>query len=160
MTEQAAPATPDTEERLRLHNGTYTIEHPDHGHYTIKLHTVTKGKLAGQRIFSLLTGPSNETDYTGVAFWIEERSVANVWRKHRAPTSRMEVDGYNWQRGWSKIEKKLGVLLSLALRADGGYWGNAGYKLHLEGRCVRCNRKLTTPESITAGIGPECAKRT
>lgn len=28
-----------------------------------------------------------------------------------------------------------------------------------EGRCGRCNRKLTVPESIEAGIGPECASR-
>ena len=27
-----------------------------------------------------------------------------------------------------------------------------------EGRCGRCARKLTVPESIDAGIGPECAK--
>jgi hypothetical protein len=28
-----------------------------------------------------------------------------------------------------------------------------------EGRCGRCGRKLTVPESIAAGIGPECAGR-
>jgi hypothetical protein len=28
-----------------------------------------------------------------------------------------------------------------------------------EGRCGRCGRKLTVPESIEAGIGPECAER-
>ena len=28
-----------------------------------------------------------------------------------------------------------------------------------EGRCGRCGRRLTTPESITTGLGPECAKK-
>jgi len=28
-----------------------------------------------------------------------------------------------------------------------------------EGRCCRCGRKLTTPESIESGIGPICATR-
>lgn len=28
-----------------------------------------------------------------------------------------------------------------------------------EGRCGRCGRKLTTPESIQTGLGPECAKK-
>jgi len=28
-----------------------------------------------------------------------------------------------------------------------------------EGRCGRCGRKLTVPESIASGIGPECAGR-
>jgi hypothetical protein len=28
-----------------------------------------------------------------------------------------------------------------------------------EGRCCRCNRKLTDPESVALGIGPECRKK-
>lgn len=28
-----------------------------------------------------------------------------------------------------------------------------------EGRCGRCGRKLTVPESIRSGLGPECATR-
>ena len=28
-----------------------------------------------------------------------------------------------------------------------------------DGRCGRCRRKLTTPESIDSGLGPICAKR-
>lgn len=27
-----------------------------------------------------------------------------------------------------------------------------------EGKCARCGRKLTTPESITTGFGPECRR--
>ena len=34
-----------------------------------------------------------------------------------------------------------------------------GYTLLRESRCCVCNRKLTVPESIEAGIGPECAGR-
>lgn len=28
-----------------------------------------------------------------------------------------------------------------------------------EGRCGKCGRRLTTPESITTGLGPVCARR-
>jgi hypothetical protein len=28
-----------------------------------------------------------------------------------------------------------------------------------EGRCGRCGRRLTVPESIASGIGPECAAK-
>lgn len=28
-----------------------------------------------------------------------------------------------------------------------------------EGRCARCGRELTTPESVDTGFGPECADR-
>jgi hypothetical protein len=31
--------------------------------------------------------------------------------------------------------------------------------IHHEGRCGRCGRLLTVPDSILSGIGPECAKR-
>ncbi len=31
-------------------------------------------------------------------------------------------------------------------------------KIQHEGRCCRCNRVLTHPDSIDNGIGPECAK--
>ena len=31
-------------------------------------------------------------------------------------------------------------------------------KIRHEGRCGRCNRKLTTPDSIDSCFGPECIK--
>ena len=33
-------------------------------------------------------------------------------------------------------------------------------KVHHEGRCGRCGRRLTVPESIKNGLGPECAGKT
>lgn len=32
-----------------------------------------------------------------------------------------------------------------------------GYSIRHSGRCGRCGRKLTTPESIDTGLGPECS---
>jgi len=34
-----------------------------------------------------------------------------------------------------------------------------GYAIRHEGRCGRCGRTLTVPESIDSGLGPECAGR-
>lgn len=31
--------------------------------------------------------------------------------------------------------------------------------IYNEGKCVRCGRTLTTPESVSMSIGPECAKQ-
>jgi len=36
----------------------------------------------------------------------------------------------------------------------------ANLEIRHEGRCGRCGRPLTHPESIDRGIGPECAKHT
>ncbi len=35
---------------------------------------------------------------------------------------------------------------------------SAQVELHHEGKCGRCSRKLTHPDSIATGIGPECIK--
>jgi hypothetical protein len=35
----------------------------------------------------------------------------------------------------------------------------AGFDVHHSGRCGRCGRKLTVPESIKTGFGPECGNR-
>lgn len=161
-----------------LHNGTYTVEHPKHGHFTVKVHTAAGGDLAGRRIISLLTGPDNAQDYSGVAFWNEDGQDADgkpwphakIWSKRRGPDSRLPLDGYHYQYkgGWSVFEQKVAIFLDLALRklaqedkgerAHSHFAGN-GYTILRESRCCRCNRKLTHPESIRLGIGPECASR-
>ncbi len=158
--EQAERLFPSTKEGPRVHNGTYTVSHPERGHFTLKLHTAQGGKLRGERIVSLLVGPDNVSDFKGVAFWNDERGMCHVWRRYRGPDSRMPVDGYHWQdRGWSAYEQKLEIWTDLVVRGAKGFHAGAGYTLQLAGRCVRCNRELTDPESIRTGIGPVCAGR-
>lgn len=36
---------------------------------------------------------------------------------------------------------------------------NEQVQIEHEGQCMRCGRKLTNPESINIGIGPECLKK-
>lgn len=145
-------------------NGTYTVSHPQRGHFTVKLWTSQRGSLVGQRLISLLVGPNNETDFKAVARWHDEAKRVDVWARYRDAASVMSINGYNWQRrGWSFYEQKLAIWADLVIRgADEqrhGYWWGEGYRLMLEGRCCVCNRKLTHPESIESGIGPECARK-
>lgn len=165
---ELAPAAAPQAQPPNVHNGTYTVEHPQNGHFTLKLYTAQNGNLAGKRILAMLVGPDNETNYRGVAFWNESPNVggpvAHVWKRFRGPRSHLPIDGYHWQsEGWSSIEQKLAIWSDLALRGDSedrhGYWFGSGYRLLLEGRCVVCNRKLTDPESIRTGIGPVCGGR-
>jgi len=158
------PPAPEAVQPPNVHNGTYTVAHPERGHFTLKLHTAQKGDLAGERILSLLVGPDNTTSYRGVAFWKDAEKRAVVWKKHRGPQSVQPIDGFTWQqRGWSAVEQKLAIWADLATRGATdelhGFWYGEGYRLHLEGRCVVCNRKLTDPESIQLGIGPTCGGR-
>jgi len=161
-----------------LHNGTYTIAHPKHGHFTVKVHTAREGALAGRRIVSLLVGPDNTSDYRGVAFWNDDARHpdgsrwphAAIWSRFRGPDSKLPLDGYHYQYkgGWSLYEQKVAIFVDLALRKlaleDAGerahsHFAGEGYTILRESRCVSCNRKLTHPESIRLGIGPECAGR-
>lgn len=152
-----------------VHNGTYTVEHPANGHFTLKLYTVRRGELEGRRILAMLVGPDNQNNYRGVAYWLDTLPLVTVWKRFRGPDSRLRIDGYQWQGGdnglgLSTIEKKLCIWADLAIRGATeerhGYWFEAGYRLHLAGHCVVCNRKLTHPDSIKSGIGPTCAGRT
>lgn len=154
-----------------VHNGTYTVDHPERGHFTLKLYTVQKGELAGKRILSLLVGPDNESNYRGVAFWNDAPDpIAHVWKRFRGAAN-LRIDGYGWTHeshgedgvGLSTTQKKLCIWADLAIRGTDeerhGYWYGSGYRILLEGRCVVCNRKLTDPDSIRLGIGPVCGGR-
>ncbi len=70
---------------------------------------------------------------------------------------------YNYDTLGSFVDGKLRLFKK---HAQGGSWFEAlqiflaNPEAVLEAKnCIICNRVLTTPESIAAGIGPDCAKR-
>lgn len=114
------------------HNGEITLTNPKTGnHRTFKIETVKDGPLAGKRILSMLIGPDNTKDYLGIAF--VELSGIYVWKKHRNTLYEETA------KCLLKIEK-LGLISQFSTR------------------CRVCDRKLTTPRSISLGIGPICEK--
>jgi hypothetical protein len=118
---------------ITTHNGTFTVKNPKTGnHRTFQVRTAKGGKLKGKRIISLLIGPDNTADYLGIGFATDQG--AKVWNRYSGTT----------------YEKTLEVLNHLE---------RLNLEVHFETCCRRCNRPLTTPESITSGIGPECAKK-
>jgi hypothetical protein len=133
------------ERAAKVFNGHYTIKSSWSGdHRTFKIHTQgEKTEFApGQRIVSLLTGTENDSDssYTGFAF-IDDDGI-HVWTK---------------KRGEGLWEKYAEMLWSLALDSALSPWAVKGFTIMGEGRCIRCNRLLTEPNSIKSGIGPVCA---
>lgn len=89
----------------------------------------------------LLSGPDNEASYTflGTIFSSGEyRHGARSTLQHDAPSAR----AFSWF--WDAMSHNV-------LPEQLEVWH--------EGRCGRCGRKLTVPESIANGLGPECAKR-
>jgi len=138
--------------RAEIHNGTYTIKNRQTREYrTFRIKTVLpddtlpanhfKNQNSGRRAVSLLTGPDNTSNYTMIG-WLEEDGIRMTRR-------------YADNRA---IRATTALLFDLALYGDDSAF-SAQYEILNEGRCLRCNRKLTTPESIAKGIGPICAER-
>lgn len=118
---------------IKTHNGIITVKNPKTGnHRTFQIKTAKGGNLAGKRIVSLLIGPDNTQDYKALGF-VSDRGVV-TWGRYV---------GTDYQR---TIE----VLNHL---------DRLNLEVYFETCCRRCNRPLTTPESVTSGIGPECAKK-
>jgi hypothetical protein len=92
---------------------------------------------------SVMVGPDNERNYRYIGN-IRSDVTFDVGRKCWLPTSDPRVRGFAWL--WQRIRIEDPTVL---------------FKIEVwhEGRCGRCGRKLTVPESIESGFGPECSGR-
>ncbi len=132
-------------------NGTYTITNKETGEYrTFRIRTqgADSNFAPGKRVLSLLTGPDNTRDYTGFGFLVtatlrdgEVLTYVRVWKA---------AQNSPWM-GYVKLVNLVLILKDPSVLDK--------YSVEQSCRCIRCNRKLTTPESIKAGIGPICAGR-
>jgi DNA-directed RNA polymerase subunit RPC12/RpoP len=86
---------------------------------------------------SVLTGPDNWANYTYLG--IIRNGV--YWHGRNSKISRDSISAKTFEWFWNNLTR-----LPTALKV-----------LH-EGKCGRCGRKLTVPESIESGFGPECIK--
>ena len=109
-------------------------------HYTYK---ITAHKEDNNLFFvRLLNGPDNEDDYSYIGCYYKDTQIFNpckTWKNkanHCWPPSLRAIKYF-----FDKID---------------GLPDN----LHVyhEGKCAKCGRKLTTPESLETGFGPECRR--
>lgn len=95
---------------------------------------------------SLLTGPDNSSDFEYIGLLDRHADGHYVFRhtaKSRAKPGSQSFDAFSYC--WNAIE-------------SGCRWPRRVEFFH-EGSCCVCGRKLTTPESVASGIGPECANK-
>ncbi len=140
--EESVPGRVDASQSLieAIPDGFYTVVMEDGSHVTIRLRVADRAFFTnvkeGTQVAAYLSGPDNENAYTGFAFVQGVRS--NVWSRF-------------------KVNTRLSAALRTLLYGDPG---EAGKRYAIaSGRCWRCNRTLTTPESIARGMGPECASK-
>ena len=137
-------------------NATFTLSSRRTGaHYTFKCSQTDNNE--NTYFLSLLTGPDNTTDfqYIGLLNKTTEVIVVNgkvqdhisytfrTTSKSRLTMESMPVKAFLFFCGHVINNKKNPSTINLEFRH--------------EGRCGRCNRKLTVPESLDTGLGPECA---
>lgn len=118
-------------------NAIFTVENPQGEYYTFRIKRKNANARFGISWFiNLLTGPDNTSDYTYIG--LLNPTTGDV----REKTDTRPVRVAKWAIKHIYNNKPL----------------PDGYKIHHEGKCCRCGRTLTTPESCETGIGPECAK--
>lgn len=121
-------------------NATFTIRNPDTGGWFTFRVREGKGEN-GPRFVSVLTGPDNTSDFAYLGCIFEgDRFV--VTRKSRIAPDAPSAKAFRWLHARLAAGRALGPV-----------------EFFHEGRCARCGRALTVPESIETGFGPECAKR-
>jgi predicted nucleic acid-binding Zn-ribbon protein len=97
-----------------------------------------KGDTAPHFI-SLLSGPDNTSDYRYMATIFSGKDLR--WTaKSTVNSDTPSSKAFAW--AWGKLIQ--GVM-------------PAGLEVWHEGRCGKCGRRLTVPESILTGLGPECS---
>lgn len=120
-------------------NALITLESGKTGkRYTYK---VSKLNKPGTDVWfvKLLVGDNNDTDYEYICYFNKNMRVA-VSAKSRMPMDSKPVQAFDFfLKHIDAVPDNLHVYHSC--------------------KCGRCGRTLTTPESITRGIGPECYKR-
>ena len=121
-------------------NATVTLVSTKTGtRFTYKIRANDEGDVF---FVSLLSGPDNESDYS----YLGRIARGVFWQGRKVPKAgdvgpdAPSSLAFKW--AWERLCK--GVMLD-------------SLEIWHEGRCARCNRKLTVPSSIASGWGPECA---
>jgi hypothetical protein len=122
----------------------YRAKHDLKPHYTFRVdHKAADGKWQETWFVKFLTGSDNVRDYSYLGLLNVENGQVRITAKSKLGENNLVV-------------KLLNRTLALIWASDINPMLEKGFGLHHEGRCGKCGRVLTTPESVERGIGPEC----
>ena len=127
---------PDWRSFIKAGHAIFTIANSETGNrFTFR---VTKHLEKDLWFVSVLRGPDNESDYTyvGAIFGHEFRLTRHSRVGEDAPSFRV----FRWLHQYLESQAELPETVGV----------------YHEGCCGRCGRRLTVPQSIRQGFGPEC----
>lgn len=112
--------------------------------YTFKI-KASKDKAGRERVYfvDVLRGENNELDYTFIGTIFGDKYKGKVFR--------IKKDGHFTES--ATCVKAINYFVENMDNLP------TNLKVFHSGTCLRCGRRLTTPESILTGLGPECANR-
>ena len=117
-------------------NAVFTLESIKTGaRFTYRVRAAENGPM---HFVSVLTGPDNQNDYRYLGF-LRRGVYFHGHAKAKISANAPSALAFDWF--WRKTVRREPTP-SLAI--------------HHEGRCGRCGRPLTVPDSIRSGFGPEC----
>lgn len=121
---------------MQAGNATFTLRSVQTGvRFTYRARESDDGKVF---FIGVLNGPDNETSYAYLG-------IIRNGMFRRTEKSRVSEDAMSHKAfAWSYAQLSRGQMPK-------------GLEVWHEARCGRCGKKLTVPESIELGIGPECA---
>ncbi len=136
---ESAPVAPSNlRDFILAGNATFTVRSEKTGNrFTFK---VRQPNNSVPHFVSVLSGTDNENDFTFLGAIFNEKFYQPSAKKVSLSSP-------------SAIAAKWVVSRVIAGQSL------AGCEVWHEGKCGRCGRKLTVPESIETGIGPECLRR-
>lgn len=108
-------------------------------HYTYRIRRAKNKENCPIYFVSLLTGCDNESSYSYIGIYSSETKAFRLTDKSKMNPDSIPVKAFMFLLKNLNNEE---IPDSLSI--------------YHEGRCAKCNRKLTTPESIRTGFGPVC----
>lgn len=133
-------------------NAVFTVEpsneavklHGHKTHYTYRIRRGT-GSRSGMFFVELLTGSDNSHDFNYLGMYCPKTGAVRATQASCRSAS---------SKSFRVLTRVVAAIHAgkAALRVIDDH----GWKLHHEGRCCSCGRRLTVPASIETGIGPEC----
>ncbi|HKU52985.1 MAG TPA: DUF6011 domain-containing protein [Nitrospira sp.] len=138
-------------------NATITLQSEKTGnHFTYKIRQAEDretGKLTQRWFVSLLGGPDNESDF----IYLGLLDMGNWRTNYLDPAGPIQFR----QTAKSCVASDRPSVMGFQYfwRAIAANSMPRQMAVFHEGRCGRCGRKLTTPDSVQRGIGPECAEK-
>lgn len=124
-------------------NATITLESgKTNKHFTFKVKAAKKDDKTSPFFVSVLSGTDNYSNFSYVGVIKSDKKEFKLTQKSKVSSDAISYKAFNYffnQLLKGKINTDLNVYHS--------------------GKCGRCGRKLTTPESLERGLGPECSKR-